>query len=120
MTKVKIEGTVYKVGKEESYGAKGFRKRLVVVEEDGGKFSEFHPVEFTNDLVDTSAGLSPGEHIVVDGFLTGRKWQKSPSDEEKFFGGVKAVSFSVNGQSVVKEPDATPAYAMDDLDSIPF
>ncbi len=120
MTKVKIEGTVHAVSEAQSFGAKGFRKREVVVEVSSGKFSEYIPIEFTNDLVDTSAGLNVDEHIVVDGFVTGRKWQRDASSEVKYFCGVKAVSFSVNGQNVVKEPDATPAYAMDDMDSIPF
>jgi hypothetical protein len=60
MGKVKIEGTVYKVGRVESYGAKGFQKRIIVVEESNGKYPELLPCEFTNDLVGQSESLSTG------------------------------------------------------------
>ena len=120
MSKVKVEGTVHAVGAVQSFGAKGFRKREVVVESKSGKFSDFIPVEFQNDLVDTSSDLQVDEHIVIDGFVTGRKWQRDPNSEVKYFCGVRAVSFAVNGVNQVKEPDATPAYELDDSSEIPF
>ena len=120
MSKVKIEGTVHAVGDTQSFGAKGFRKREVGVEVNAGKFPDYVPIEFSNDLADSSASIQTDAHIVVEGYVTGRKWQRDPSSEVKYFCGIKAVSFSVNGTSSVEEPASVPSYSSDDSMDIPF
>ena len=37
----------------KTFGQKGFRKRLVVLEQDNGRFTDYIPVDFIQDSCDT-------------------------------------------------------------------
>ncbi len=99
MSEPSVAGKVIVVEETKTYGQKGFRKRLVVLEQDKGRFTNYIPVEFTNDNCDKVDGLSVGSEIEVTYRLNGRKWQKDPSAEVKYFVNIEALSYSVKGQS---------------------
>ena len=99
MSEPSVAGKVIVVEETKTYGQKGFRKRLVVLEQDKGRFTNYIPVEFTNDNCDKVDGLSAGSEIEVTYRLNGRKWQKDPSAEVKYFVNIEALSYSVKGQS---------------------
>ena len=92
-----VAGKVIVVEETKTYGQKGFRKRLVVLEQDKGRFSNYIPVEFTNDNCDKADGISVGDEIEVTYRLNGRKWQKDPSAEVKYFVNVEAISYAIQG-----------------------
>ena len=92
-----VSGKVGVIEETKTYGQKGFRKRLVVLEQEKGRFTNYVPVEFTNDNCDLADGLNVGDEVEITYRLNGRKWQKDPSAEVKYFVNVEAIRFSVQG-----------------------
>jgi len=124
-----VRGTVHLIEETKTFGQKGFRKRLVVLEQPGERFTNYVPVEFTQDRCDTVGDLSVGDEIEVTYRLNGRRWQKDSASEVKFFVNVEAQRFQkVNdgGSSAdasagdVKDANAALAEASFDDDEVPF
>jgi hypothetical protein len=121
----KIRGIVHVLEETKTYGQKGFRKRLVVLEQDNGRFTNYIPVEFIQDACDLANDLKLGDDIEVSYRLSGRKWQRDPSSETKFFLSAEALSFKVlgeKGKTVSSSADPNDAFAeagYDDND-VPF
>lgn len=97
MSETKVRGIVHVIEETKTYGQKGFRKRLVVLEQDNERFTNYIPVEFTNDNCDTVDGLNVGDDVEIDYRLNGRKWQKDPSSEVKYFLNAEGMRFQVMG-----------------------
>lgn len=95
MSDPKIRGVIHVIEPTKTIGQKGFRKRLVVLEQSGGRFTNYVPVEFTNDGCDSINDLHLGDEIEVAYRLSGRKWQKDPQSEVKFFLSAEATGFSI-------------------------
>jgi len=95
MSEAKVSGVVHVLEETKTYGQKGFRKRLVVLEQDNGRFTNYIPVEFVQDGCDSVDGMNVGDEIEVTYRLSGRKWQRDPSSEVKFFLSAEATSFKV-------------------------
>lgn len=93
MSDAKVRGIVHFIDETKTYGQKGFRKRLLVLEQDGDRFTNYVPVEFVRDGCDSVDELSVGDDVEVTYRLSGRKWQKDPSAEVKYFLNAEAVSF---------------------------
>jgi len=83
--------------RRETYGQKGFQKRLVVLEQNNGRFTNYIPLEFIKDNCAAADDLSAGNEVEVSYRLSGRKWQKDPSSEVKYFLSAEAMSFKVLG-----------------------
>ena len=113
MSESKVSGIVHLIEETKTYGQKGFRKRLVVLEQDNGRFTNFVPVEFVRDACDTVDEMSVGNEVEISYQLVGRKWQKDPSAEVKFFLNAEAISFKVlsasNGGAAAAGGDAATA-----------
>ena len=60
MSDGKVRGTIHLVDETKTYGQKGFRKRLVVLEQDKGRFTNYVPLEFTGDACDRGDDLKVG------------------------------------------------------------
>lgn len=99
MSDGKIRGKVHLIEETKTFGSKGFRKRLVVLEQDKGSFVNYVPVEFTRDDCDSVDELTEGQEVEVAFRLSGRRWQRDPQSEVKFFLNAEAVSFTVAGGS---------------------
>ena len=100
MSDSKLRGIVHLVEETKSLGQKGFRKRLVVLEQDNGRFPNFIPVEFLQEACDQVDSLRVGDDVEVSYRLTGRRWQKDASSEAKYFLSCEAISFRVVGGGV--------------------
>ncbi|MDP7020119.1 MAG: DUF3127 domain-containing protein, partial [Pirellulaceae bacterium] len=72
-----------------------FRKRLVVLEQDKGRFTNYIPVEFIQDGCDSVDDLNEGDKVEIVYRLSGRKWQRDANSEVKFFLSAEAMSFRV-------------------------
>ena len=131
MGDAKVAGKVHLIEETKSYGQKGFRKRVVVLEQDKGRFANYIPVEFTHEGCDPVDQLSLGDEIEVTYQLSGRKWQRDESSEVKFFlnasaSGFKLLSGGGGGESEANTGDsvssANDAFfeAADDSDDVPF
>lgn len=95
MSNATVTGKVEVIEETKTYGQKGFRKRLVVLEQDNGRFTNYIPVEFIQDNCDTVDQLNVGDEIEVTYRLSGRKWQRDPNSEVKYFLSAEAMNFNV-------------------------
>lgn len=125
MSETKVQGAVSVIEETKTYGQKGFRKRLVVLEQDNGRFQNFIPVEFLQDACDSADALNVGDQVEVTYRLNGRKWQRDPQSEVKYFLSCEATNFRVLGGGDGGAPasgnanDALAEAAFDD-DDVPF
>ena len=76
MSEPTVRGTVHLIEETKTYGQRGFRKRLVVLEQDNGRFVNYIPFEFIQDGCDTVDELSLGDEVDITYRLSGRKWQR--------------------------------------------
>jgi hypothetical protein len=95
MSDAKVRGVVHLIEETKTYGQKGFRKRLVVLEQEKGSFTNYVPLEFTRDACDSVDQLQVGDEIEADYFLNGRRWQRDANSEVKFFLNAEATGFRV-------------------------
>ena len=93
MSEATVQGVVHLVEETKTYGQKGFRKRLVVLEQENGRFTNYIPVEFVQDNCDVADDIAKGENIEITYKLNGRRWQKDPGSEVKFFLNAEAIRF---------------------------
>ena len=112
MSNATVTGKVHVIEETKTYGQKGFRKRLLVLEQDNGRFTNYIPVEFIQDGCDSADQLKVGDEIAVTYRLSGRKWQRDPNSEVKYFLSAEAMQFNVLNSSA----DDAPAGA----DDIPY
>ena len=125
MSEGKVRGKVHFIDETKTYGQNGFRKRLVVLEQEKPKFTNYVPVEFTNDNCDSVNDLKVGDEIEIDYRLNGRKWQRDPSSEVKYFLNAEGMRFQVlggNATAAANSVDANAAFseASEDDDIPPF
>ena len=112
----KVRGKVHLIEDTKTYGQKGFRKRLVVLEQESDRFTNYIPFDFIQDACDTVDDLNVGDDVEITYRLSGRKWQKDSKSEVKFFLNAEAISFQVVGESPkAKEPAADLSSANDGL-----
>lgn len=125
MSTATVSGRVHVIEETKTFGQRGFRKRVVVLEQPGsGRFTNYIPLEFVQDGCDTVDQLNVGDNVEVTYRLNGRKWQRDAQSEVKYFLSAEALSFNVVGQQVGGSPDAPPqpdeSEASFDDDDIPF
>lgn len=124
MSDARVRGVVHLVDETKTFGQKGFRKRTVVLEQDNGRFTNYIPLEFTNEGCDRASDLKLGDEVEITYRLSGRKWQKDPQSEVKYFLSAEAISFKVvGGATTAPAEDVNDAFqqaADADDDEIPF
>ncbi len=120
-----VKGTIHLIEETKTYGQKGFRKRLVVLEQvKGGGFTNYVPVEFLKDACDSVDDLHLGDEIEVSYRLSGRRIIRKKTSEPKYFLSAEAMSFRVlngggSGQSGAG-PDIDSVLAEAADDDVPF
>lgn len=97
MSNPSVTGVVHVIEETKTFGQKGFRKRLVVLEQDNGRFTNYLPMEFIQDGCDTVDDLKVGQKVEMTYRLSGRKWQRDEKSEVKYFLSAEAMSFNVVG-----------------------
>jgi hypothetical protein len=121
-----VRGVVHLIEETKTFGQKGFRKRLVVLEQSKGTFTNFVPLEFVKDGCDAVDDLSVGDEIEVTYRLSGRRWQRDADSEAKYFLSAEGLSFkrlSGSGRPNDREDDADePSDARAEVgdDDVPF
>jgi hypothetical protein len=124
MSEAKIRGVVHLIEETKTFGQKGFRKRLVVLEQDNGRFTNFIPLEFIGDACDKVDGLKVGEEIEANFRLSGRKWQRDAQSEVKFFLSAEAMGFRRTADQTGGDSDSLNAeldeQVYDDGGDVPF
>jgi hypothetical protein len=122
MSDQSVRGIVHLIEDTKTYGQKGFRKRLVVLEQDNGRFTNYIPIDFIQDGCDTVDELNVGDDVEVFYRLSGRKWQRDANSEVKYFLSAEALRFQVRGGNEGGEapPPPDPSEADFADDDIPF
>ena len=121
MSDPKVRGIVHFIDETRTYGQNGFRKRLVVLEQEKERFTNFVPVEFTNDNCDSVDSLKVGDDVEIDYRLSGRKWQKDAKSEVKYFLNAEGLRFQVMAkQSSASAANDAFAEAAESEDEPPF
>ena len=80
---MEVIGIIKLVGATEEIGAKGFRKRELVVT-TAEDYPQMLMIEFTQDKVDLLNNFSEGQSVKVAINLRGREWI-NPQGEAKYF-----------------------------------
>ena len=125
MSDASVKGTIHLIEETKTYGQKGFRKRLVVLEQNKGSgFTNYIPVEFLKDACDSVDDLHIGDEIEVSYRLSGRRWQRDESSDPKYFLSAEAMSFRVitgsSSDSSGAPPDIDDVLAEAADDDVPF
>ena len=127
MSEAKVQGVVSVVEETKTYGSSGFQKRLIVLEQKDGRFANLIPLEFIKDNCSTADGLNVGDNVEVSYKLSGRKWQRDPNSEVKYFLSAEALSFKVlsggggGGSDQSEVSSANDAFSQSyDENDIPF
>jgi hypothetical protein len=120
MSDFTVRGTVHLIEETKTFGQKGFRKRLVVLEQDKGRFMNYVPLEFTRESCDRVDELKLGDEVEVNFFLNGRKWQRDASSEVKYFLSAEATDFKVLGHGSQKRPQPSESEAYYEDETAPF
>lgn len=103
-----VSGVVHLIEETKTFGAKGFRKRLVVLEQDNGRFVNYIPIEFVQDGCDKVDEMQLGDEVDVTYRLSGRKWQRDPQSETKYFLSAEGLRFSKKGKGKTSPPPSDP------------
>ncbi|MEL6896686.1 MAG: DUF3127 domain-containing protein [Planctomycetota bacterium] len=108
----KVKGKVHFVDETRTYGQKNFRKRLVVLEQENERFTNYVPVEFVRDDCDSADAIKEGDTVEIAFRLNGRRWQRDPDSDVKYFLNAEAISFEVlsAGGSGGGDGDANDAF----------
>jgi hypothetical protein len=125
MSNATLRGIVHLIEDTKTFGQKGFRKRTVVLEQNLGRFTNYIPLDFIGDACDSADALSVGDDITVNYRLSGRKWQRDPQSEVKYFLSAEALSFrrsaeAASGGSSGSLNDEFSQASSDDTEDAPF
>jgi hypothetical protein len=125
MNDATVKGTVHLVQETKTFGQKGFRKRLVVLEQDRGRFTNYIPIDFVHEGCDKADDLNVGDEVEVPCRLSGRKWQRDERSEVKFFLSAEATDFTILNKSGGANDGEAPQYSeseapFEDDDEPPF
>lgn len=108
-------GTVKAIGEETTHGAKGFRKREIVVT-IGEKYPQDVPFEFVQDKCGILDGFSVGQSVTVSFNLRGREWNG------RYYAGLQGWRIAHHGDATQQPAETTTAAASDNTgdDGLPF
>ncbi len=101
-----VRGKIHLIEPTKTFGQKGFRKRLVVLEQDNGRFVNYIPLDFLGDACDSVDDLKVGDEIEAVYRLSGRKWQRDAQSEVKFFLSAEATSYKKIGSKAPAGPES--------------
>ena len=79
-----VTGTIYLLEEAKEYGSNGFRKRLMVLMQNLGRYENYIPLEFIADQCEDADDLNEGMEVTVEYRLKGRKWTP-PEGDDKYF-----------------------------------
>lgn len=124
MSEAKVRGIVHVIEPTKTFGQKGFRKRTVVLEQPSGRFTNYIPIEFTNDGCDSVEELRVGDDVEVSYRLSGRKWQRDAQSEVKYFLSAEATQFKLvrggNAAGAADDFDPNSAFQESGGEDVPF
>ena len=108
---MEITGKIKVIGETETFGAKGFRKRnLVITTEE--QYPQDIQVEFVQDKCDLLDHKKIGQSVLVGINLRGREWV-NPQGETKYFNSIQGWKIQMG--TPIDTPQTEPQEATEDL-----
>ena len=102
---MEVQGTIKVIGETATFGAKGFRKRELVITTDE-QYPQSILVEFVQDKCDLLDKFEVGKNVKIGINLRGREWT-NPQGETKYFNSIQG--WNIN--SFVTEGDKDKLHA---------
>tara|TARA_E500000331_G_scaffold128210_1_gene125568 strand:- start:432 stop:833 length:402 start_codon:yes stop_codon:yes gene_type:complete len=92
----KVTGIVSVIEPTKTYGEKGFKKRLVVLEQQFGEtWTTYIPIEFCRHDCQAADNLTEGDEVTIEYQLKGNKWLgQDGNSDPKYFLSAEFVSYS--------------------------
>ena len=108
-----ITGIVEWMGDEQVLGAKGFRKREIVLCDDPQKdYPDYTLIEFAKEKCDLLADVRKGDEVTLEFFTEARWWEpKDKSKKGRWFGSLRGWSLKVSGAAEPQEAETAQASA---------
>jgi hypothetical protein len=102
-----------------------FQKREFVLRiDDGSQYPQEVLMALTQNKCDLLDGFREGENIEVRASVKGRKWQRTPADEPKWFNSIEAFQLKKISSAAVEDepppPDFIPEESFNPSDDLPF
>ena len=116
---MEVQGKIKVIGQTETFGAKGFRKRnLVVTTEE--QYPQHILVEFVQDKTDILDKYKVGQGVKVGINLRGREWV-NPQGETKYFNSVQGWRID-KSDGAATPPPFEPATDLktEEFEDLPF
>lgn len=110
-----VSGKVSLLEDTKEYGQNGFRKRLLVIAQENGRYENIIPMYFIQDNCEMADGLEEGMLVTVSFRLRGRAWQRDAEDETKYFLDAEVLDIF---SPLDNEPEEVPP--PHDDDEVPF
>ena len=102
---MEVQGTIKVIGETQTFGAKGFRKRELVITTDE-QYPQSILVEFVQDKCDLLDKFEVGKNVKIGINLRGREWT-NPKGETKYFNSIQG--WNIN--SFITEGDKDKLHA---------
>lgn len=114
---MEITGTIKVLSETKEYGAKGFRKReLVITTEE--QYPQTISIEFVQDKTDLLDNFQVGQNVKIGINLGGREWV-NPQGETKYFNSIKG--WRIDLEASVEPYDNKPTLESNEAeDDLPF
>ena len=113
---MEVQGKIIHIGKEETFGSNGFKKRECAVETED-QYPQKIGIEFVQDKCELLDKFKIGDAVTININLRGKEWT-NPQGEVKYFNSLQGWKIIKNGASA---PAADPAPASSEgNDNLPF
>ncbi|MCC5945660.1 MAG: DUF3127 domain-containing protein [Bernardetiaceae bacterium] len=114
MPSLEFEGTIEKIF-ETNVISDRFQKRDFVVKVEDGQYPQEIALQFTQADCDLLDNFKEGDNIRVKSWVRGRKWQRTPNDEPKWFNSLVAYSLEKTQGSAADDDEMNQ-----DREQVPF
>ena len=117
---MEVQGTIKAIGETATFGAKGFRKRELVITTEEQYPQSTIMVEFVQDKCDLLDKFEVGKNVKIGINLRGREWT-NPQGETKYFNSIQGWNINSFVTEGDKDKLHAPLQTQGDIDSgLPF
>ena len=100
---MEVQGTIKAIGETATFGAKGFRKRELVITTND-QYPQPLLIEFIQDNCELLDIFRENDEVIISINLRGKEWQ-SPSGEVKYFNSIQGWKIGILiGENTVPPP----------------
>lgn len=102
---MELQGEIKVIGKTETFGTNGFRKRPVVIKTDE-QYPQVIEVEFLQDKCDILDKYSVGQKVKIKINIRGREWT-NPEGDVKYFNSIQGWKIESGSGSAANQQAPT-------------